>query len=323
MRWEPGAPTPRGIFVTQQRAALLATDRVELELELVAQGRGAADYLLANRRVRDRWDAGRFDLVHVHYGLTGLATLALPAGAPRVFTFYGSDVNDAVQRTVAFVVARSAARRVFVSARLAALWPSPRNVVLPNGVDFAACAPRPREEACRELGLDPARKWVLFGARPGKGAKGYDVFREVLDRVRARVPGAGELILSEPGQPYERVVAKLNAADLLLFTSARGTEGSPTVVKEAACVGLPVVSTDVGDAAETLEGIEPGAVVPWPAASGERGSWLDALASASAAVLESGRRADGRTRRANLRLEAVTERLLALYAEVAGEVQRS
>lgn len=143
MLYEPGASSARGIFVTHARDALVATGQVDIETELVAQGRGNLDYLRANRRVRDRWDRGRFDLAHVHYGLTGLATLALPSVTPLLFTFYGSDVNDAVQRTISVATARRARRRIFVAQRLADLWPDPRNIVLPNGVDFERCAPRP------------------------------------------------------------------------------------------------------------------------------------------------------------------------------------
>jgi len=46
----------------------------------------------------------------------------------------------------------------------------------------------------------------------------------------------------------------LNASNVLLLTSLH--EGSPTVVKEALACGLPVVSVDVGDVAERIEGIE-------------------------------------------------------------------
>jgi glycosyltransferase involved in cell wall biosynthesis len=223
---------------------------------------------------------------------------------------------------VSVATARSAARRIFVSRRLADLWPSPVNAVLPNGVDFAACAPRPREEACRELGLDPAKRYVLFGARPENPAKGHDVFLEVLRRLRDRRPDVEELVLTEPGTPYGRVVAKLNAAHVLLFTSRRGTEGSPAVVKEALAVGLPVVSTDVGDSKEMLAGVEPGGVVAWPAdpSPASQDAWLEALSLSAGAILDAGRRSDGREKRAALRQEAVTEGLLAIYDEVCDEV---
>jgi glycosyltransferase involved in cell wall biosynthesis len=310
MLYAPGAPTARGIFVTQQRDALLATGAVEIETEVVAQGRGVTDYLRAIGRVRARLDRSDFDLVHVHYGLTGLATLAIPSSKPLVFTFYGSDLNDAVQRTISFATARRARRRIFVARRLADLWPHPDHVILPNGVDFEACAPQPREEACRLLGLDPGRPRVLFGARPDNETKGHVIFREVLERVRRRVPVAEELVLTEPGQSYEQVVTKLNAADVLLFTSRRGTEGSPTVIKEALAVGLPVVSVDVGDAAEMLDGVSPGGVVPWAEGGAPP---VEGLAVRVQAILAEARRSDGREKRGFLRQERIAARLLEVY----------
>ena len=138
MFYAPGASSARGIFVTQSRDALVATGLVDIETEVVAQDRGRLDYLGANRRVRDRWDRGGFDLAHLHYGLTGLSTLTLPSVTPLVFTFYGSDLNDPVQRTISVATARRARRRLFVAQRLSNLWPDPRNVVLPNGVETAA-----------------------------------------------------------------------------------------------------------------------------------------------------------------------------------------
>jgi glycosyltransferase involved in cell wall biosynthesis len=316
---EDGDAGARGIFVRQQWDALLASGRVELERELVAQGRGPADYLRANRRVRAHWDRGRFDLVHVHYGLTGLATLMLPTSAPMVFTFYGSDMNDRVQRTFSVGTARRAVRRIFVARRLAEQWPDDRNVVIPNGIDFSVCAPRDRQAARADLGLAAQGRRILFGAHPDNAAKGHDVFAAVTERVRRRFPDTEPLILTEAGQPYGRVVAKLNAADVLLFTSRRGFEGSPTVVKEALAVGLPVVSTDVGDVAEMLDGVEPGAVVPWPDrdSPSAREAWLDRLADAVVAILTRGGRADGRQKRAFLRQEKIVERLLAVYGEAA------
>lgn len=317
---EDGDTGARGIFVRQQWDALRESGRVELERELVAQGRGPADYLRANRRVRARWDRGRFDLVHVHYGLTGLATLMLPTSARMVFTFYGSDINDRVQRTFSVGTARRAARRIFVARRLASLWPDERNVVIPNGVDFAACAPQDRDAARAALGLPAEGRRILFGAHPDNPVKGYDVFAAVVERVRRRFPDVAPLVLTEPGQPYERVVQRLNAADVLLFTSRRGSEGSPTVVKEALAVGLPVVSTDVGDAAEMLDGVEPGGVVPWPDGDSApaREAWLDRLADAVVTVLLRGGRSDGRGKRAFLRQEMIVERLLAVYGEAIG-----
>lgn len=319
---DPDTSGFRGIFVGQQHDALCALDAADIDVAVVAQGRGSADYLLANPRVRRRWKAGNYDLVHVHYGLTGLATLLLPPGVPRVFTFYGSDVNLPLPRAIARVVAAGARRRIFVAGRLADRWPSDRNVVCPNGVDFDVCRPRSRNDACRRLGLDPSRRWVLFGALPENAVKNFPRFTRVLDAVRTRVPEVDVLVLSAKGQPYETVVDKLNAADVLLFTSHRGHEGSPTVIKEALAVGLPVVSVDVGDAREMLDGVTPGAVVDWPAGPDAEAALNGELARAVLAVLEARGRSNGRERRAFLRQEAVAERTLAIYRKVLAECGR-
>ncbi len=314
----------RGIFVAQLQSSLAGFPEVDVEVEVVAQHRGKLDYLGANRRVRARWDRGGYDLVHCHYGLTGLATLGLPETAPLVATLYGSDVNIGWQRAVSKVTLARARRRVFVSRRLAERWVSPRNVVLPNGVDFGVCRPIDREDACRSLGLDPGRRWILFGGNPANPVKGHRAFREALRVLQSAHPEASELILSEPGQAFERVVLKMNAATCLLFTSLRGTEGSPTVVKEALAVGLPVVSVDVGDASEMLEGVTPGGIVPWPRASGEaeHHELARSLAASVALVLESGRRSNGREVRGFLRQEEIARRIVAIYQEVAREARR-
>ena len=51
----------------------------------------------------------------------------------------------------------------------------------------------------------------------------------------------------------------INAADVLILTSY--FEGSPTVVKEALCSNVPIVSTDVGDVKEVLEMVNGGEII--------------------------------------------------------------
>lgn len=318
---QPGAPDFRGIFVTQLWNAIASHPGIDASLEIVAQGRSRWDYLAANSRVRRRWNVGRYDLAHVHYGLTGLASMFLPKSAPVVATFYGSDMNSTLQRWLSRASLGRASRRIYVSKGLADRWPSLQNEILPNGVEFEVVAPLDRARACQLLGLDPSRMWILFGGAPANPVKDYKLFQETMALVKASEPRAQELILSEKGQMYERVVLKLNAASCLLFTSRRGSEGSPTVVKEALAVGLPVVSVEVGDAREMLQGVDPGAVVPWPSSNGDspRAELAKELAGNVLDVLRSGRRSNGRALRQNLRQEVLVERLVEIYREVAAK----
>ena len=61
-------------------------------------------------------------------------------------------------------------------------------------------------------------------------------------------------LLELKGYSREEVTLLMCAADAFLMTSF--TEGSPQVIKEAMACGCPIVSVDVGDVKERVEGIE-------------------------------------------------------------------
>jgi glycosyltransferase involved in cell wall biosynthesis len=100
----------------------------------------------------------------------------------------------------------------------------------------------------------------------------------------------------------------MNAADVLLVTSF--TEGSPTVVQEAMACNLPVVSVDVGDVRERLQGVAACEVVV--------GRDPNELGNALAGVLLAAKRSDGRTHAAALGVEAIAERLADFYRLALG-----
>ena len=309
----------RGIFVQEQVDAVRALG-FEIDVEVVAQSRGRADYLLAAPRVGRRARAGRYDVVHIHYGLSALSA-RLAGRAPRVLTLHGSDVLVPWQARCTRLGAGRIAQRIYVSQRLAEAAHDPDALVIPGAVDLSLFAPIGRAPARQRLGLDADRPVALFGADPRQAPKRYDIFQAVLDRLRGQGLPVAELVLAEPGQKRSDVPVKFAAADVLLFTSQRGHEGSPTVVKEATVMGLPVVSTDVGDVAGILREVEPSAVVAFPADWGSDRATREVvagLAGHAGEILRRPHRSNGRERNGWLGADRIAARVADVYRRAAG-----
>lgn len=295
--WPTPARPARGIFVRDAVEALRERG-VAVDVKVVADGRSRLDYLVANLRVARAVRRLRPDVLHVHYGLSLLSTLFVSRSVPRVVTFYGSDANVPWQRRVARICLglRPVSRAICVSDNLARKLPPVDTVVVPNGVDFVTFTPRDRTEARERCGLPPSGQVVLFAAKPSNPVKDHPRYQRVVDALRAS--GLDLIEAHFDGRTgLDGIIDRYAAADVLLFTSRRGSEGSPTVVKEALAMNLPVVATDVGDVRERLDGVQPSEVVPWGATDRETD---DALARAVRSVLSAARRSDGREKWSSL-----------------------
>jgi glycosyltransferase involved in cell wall biosynthesis len=107
------------------------------------------------------------------------------------------------------------------------------------------------------------------------------------------------------GVPNNQVAIWLNASDLVLLTSFH--EGSPTIIKEALACNLPIVSVDVGDVAERIQGIE-GCYIAL--------SEPVDIAAKLSLVYNGPRRIAGRVKVQELSLERVSQRLKETYHEI-------
>jgi len=170
-------------------------------------------------------------------------------------------------------------------------------------VDLNAFRPLDRNEACKALGLDPEKKYVLFPYDPAEQRKRYDLIEASVAEAQSRNPSVE--ILHVRGVPRERMPLYMNAADLLLLASV--FEGSPNAVKEAMAVNLPVVSVDVGDVRELIGTTEGCFIVPREAT---------AMAEKIVEVCRQPMRTRGREAIARLSIENVARQVVAVYAQV-------
>lgn len=300
-------------LVTNERARfydlqLDALDRHGVAHETVAvRGDGGADRRSALDYARFYARAfgaslGDYDLVHANYGLTGPPALAQPRH-PVVLSLWGTDLLGRYGRVSRFC-ARHSDATVVMSERMADALDAPCEVV-PHGVDLELFHPMDRAAARAEVGWTDGHQ-VLFPYPPDRPVKNYDRAERVVRRARERLDDPVRLRTVQ-GEPHDRMPVYMNAADALLLTSDH--EGSPNVVKEAMACRLPVVSTDVGDVPERLDGVTPSTVTDDD----------DALVAGLVAALDADCRSDGREAAREVSVERMGERLLAIYRRVVAE----
>jgi len=316
----PGAAVtdPKGAhmpFVRREADALRAAGH---EVEVHGFDNRSYVHLLREwRRLRAAVRRHRADVVHAQFGKF-TALIAAFAGAPMVVTFRGTDIN----RNTKYSAARSAlglgasqlaaffaggivcVSREIRDKVLASRWRP--TLLLPTGVDLKTFRPMQRAAARRRLGFGAGEKIVLFNAGKNRDVKDPALAEAAVAAARSKLKQLRFVVLDGTAAPGD-VPLYMNAADVLLLTSR--SEGSPTVVQEAMACNLPVVTVDVGDVRERLEGVAECEVV-----SGREPA---ALGLALARVLSAQRRSDGRAHAAELGVEAIAERLAELYGAVA------
>ena len=319
-------------FIEEQIAALQVTG-VQI-VRYAIKGKGILGYLHELPALKRMIRAERPDIVHAHFGLSGLLA-NLQRLVPVVTTYHGSDINVPKILRLSRIAMRLSAWNIFVSKRNVEIAfgcsdnntsrLKKRSTLLPCGINLTDDQLTSREAARNALGIGLDEKIILFaGAFDNKVKDAELAFaalkktndyilkqqHQQLDPTNNRANqlpcAAKEIRLVElKGYSRKQVNLLMCAANALLMTSK--TEGSPQVIKEAMACGCPIVSVDVGDVAERTSGVEGCYVVP----SREPAAIAEALQQAIA--FEG--RTNGRERIIEMGLtnKQVAERLMAIY----------
>jgi glycosyltransferase involved in cell wall biosynthesis len=309
----------RPYFGTWVRTQVASLNRAGLIAEpFVLTGSGAAKYARAVPALRRRLASGDIDVVHAHYSYVGVVART-QLRVPIVVTFHGDDLlgtPDELGKTLLLsrwiaaggaMLARVVDAVIVQSEQMRARLPRVRDVhVIPCEIDLELFRPIDRDQARRELGLDPTRRLMLFAASPAIPRKRFPLAREALEVLQQTDPDVELVVVHD--EPQHRVPLYMNACDALVLTSFH--EGSPNVVKQAMACNLPVVSTDVGDVRQVIDGTQGCAIVPPEAA---------AVATGLRTALAVGR-THGRERVVHLGGDIIAAKVSRVYSSVLGRV---
>ncbi len=321
-------------FVQSQYDSLVA-EGLDMKLyPVVGHGvKGFLRNLCSLRRLIRKWKP---DIIHAHYSTFGilswLASLGLCHRPKILVSILGSfPSRDFKWRYVRFFIKHIWAGTLAKSKRTANQLGFDLPIV-PNGVNtsiFYPVSESEREEMRRRL-FGENKKYIIWCSNPEREEKNWPLAEEAIRLLQLEVSAQKSAISSQQSQieliavynktPQE-VAQYMNAADCLLLTSM--SEGSPNVIKEAMACNCPIVTTDVGDVHERLDGLSGCFVIPTddtPTYGLQGvGEWFNKdaqyLAEALRNALDFGKRTKGYDRiiQDGLTIELTAKKIIQLY----------
>lgn len=300
-------------FVSEQCEALLSAG-VDVA-EYVHGAHGIVRYMREVPHLRKAIREEMPDVVHAHFGLTGLMAVlaAVGTGVPVVVTYHGCDINDKKLRPFSWIAMRLSAWNVFVSKRQKInacgsegnAAKAKRSSIIPCGINIEKFDEKYVDNAWFDSRFGEGDK-VLFAGSFSSYVKNPELAKQAVERMNVERVSDVELIEMK-GYAREQVMTLMYRCKALLLTSIR--EGSPQVVKEAMACGCPIVSVDVGDVAERVANLDGCYVVP----SREPKDIAEALQKAIAFGRTKGR---DRLRADKLDNAQIVKRLISIYEQV-------
>lgn len=287
-------------FVYEQRESL-SKKGIEVDVFLI-KGHGLIGYLKNLALLRKEMGRNRYDLIHAHYGLSGMLCV-LQQKVPVIISYLGSDIITSPKNNIISSIAGMCARsNIFVANGLYnRIFIKPRNYnIIPYGIDLNVFQVVNKIEARCLLSLSNDGFYILFSSNFANKVKNYPLANQALK-------GFSNVQLLELGKGYSRdkINLLMNASDLVLMTSF--SEGSPQIIKEAMACNCPIVSTDVGDVKEVI--------------GNTKGCYICCYDPKDVAekinkALDFGKKTDGRENIKHLEINIIAQKILHIYEQV-------
>lgn len=251
----PSLDTPfDGVFIKEQIQYCHDNYNIEYELFVIDRsGNKYFNYVKSIFQIMKIIVKGDFNLIHVHFGLAGMFLFFKPLIKPPVIiTFHGSDIIPYKKRKglihkISKMAAKKADRIIFLNDKMANILKKYqfKAVKIPCGINTEFFD-------LKQNNLNNKSFLIGFPSSRKREVKNYPLFKAITDTLKQRKHSIE--IVEFTNFTREEVARNLSKLDCLLMTSH--SEGSPQIIKEALLVGVPIVSTRVGDVENLLMGLK-------------------------------------------------------------------
>lgn len=290
-------------FVYEQGEAL-RRQGVDVEYFLI-KGNGLKSYFSNVQPLKEKITEFKPDLIHAHYGLSGLTAVAQNK-IPVVTTFHNGETLSLIVNLISSLAALRAKHVVCVAQHIYdKMLIKPKYFsIIPCGVDLYKMPLRDHYETRKKLDFEPSKKYILFGGAFDNLRKNYPLLREAV----AMINDYEVEVVEMKGLDREQLNDLMFACDVFCLPSK--CEGSPQALKEAMACNCPIVATDVADIKHLLGDVEGHYLCDFSPQS---------LAGELARAFEFGKRTAGRQRIEDLGLdnETVASKLMDVYDMVS------
>jgi len=318
-----------GIFVKEQVESL-RKEGVSIDVFFVNGKESRLRYISGISELVGKIKSKRYDIIHAHHTYCiypiKIASAVACIKSPLILTFHEGEVhrqNDSSIKNVDFIKRLVFSKRLKIIAlkmvdmviavqaeMLKKLNYNGKSVVLPCGVNTALFRPLGKIWCRQKIGLPLDKKIVFFPASPANKQKGFDILREsirYINRPDLQIVTGGNL--SHADMPYY-----MNAADVVAQLSVY--EASPSVLKEALAVNVPLIFTDTGDA-KMITGNAEGCFLV------ERKPEAVSLKLNQALAFQGNCNGRDRIFEINLTLRRVSKIIVSVYKELLGQMVMS
>jgi len=239
-----------GVFVKEQVEALQKHyPNINNKIYFINGKKNKLNYIWSIFNINWLLLINKYDVIHIHYALSGIFLLFNPFRKSRVIlTLHGSDFysKNFYKRLVYYVLKQTSIIICLNDTMLSQLKKHNKEIhLIPCGVDtefFKASKSEVQEDVFK----------VVFPSSKLREVKNYVLFDKIIQFLKVEHQLKIETIELNNKSRLE-VNSILNSADLLCMTSL--TEGSPQVIKEAMCCNTPIVSSNVGDVERLLKNV--------------------------------------------------------------------